>query len=31
VAKHEAVFRSVSGGILVAFGLYSLIHGNAAF
>lgn len=30
-AQHEAVFRYVSGGILVAFGLYSLIHGNVAF
>ena len=30
-AQHEAVFRSVSGGILVVFGLYSLIHGNVAF
>jgi cytochrome c-type biogenesis protein len=31
VAQHEALFRYVSGGILVAFGLYSLIHGNVAF
>lgn len=30
-AQHEALFRYVSGGILVAFGLYSLIHGNVAF
>lgn len=30
-AQHEAVFRYVSGGILVVFGLYSLIHGNVAF
>jgi len=31
VAQHEALFRYVSGGVLVAFGLYSLIHGNVAF
>jgi cytochrome c-type biogenesis protein len=31
VAQHEALFRYVSGGILIAFGLYSLIHGNVAF
>jgi cytochrome c-type biogenesis protein len=30
-AQHEAIFRYVSGGILVVFGLYSLIHGNVAF
>jgi cytochrome c-type biogenesis protein len=31
LARQEALFRHVSGGILVAFGLYSLIHGNVAF
>jgi cytochrome c-type biogenesis protein len=31
VAQHEAAFRYVTGGILVVFGLYSLIHGNVAF
>jgi cytochrome c-type biogenesis protein len=30
-ARHEAVLRYVSGGILVVFGLYSIVHGNAAF
>ncbi|MHB8845880.1 MAG: cytochrome c biogenesis CcdA family protein [Nitrospirota bacterium] len=30
-AQHEAGFRYVSGGVLVIFGLYSLIHGNVAF
>jgi len=31
VSQHEAAFRYVTGGILVIFGLYSLIHGNVAF
>jgi cytochrome c-type biogenesis protein len=31
VAQHEAAFRYVTGGVLVVFGLYSLIHGNVAF
>lgn len=31
VAQHEAVFRYVTGGILVAYGLYSLLLGNVAF
>lgn len=31
VAQHETLLRWLSGGILVAFGLYSLIHGNVAF
>ena len=31
VAQHEVAFRFVTGGILVVFGLYSLIHGNVAF
>jgi cytochrome c-type biogenesis protein len=31
IAQHEAAFRYVTGGVLVVFGLYSLIHGNVAF
>jgi cytochrome c-type biogenesis protein len=31
VAQHEAAFRYVTGGVLVVFGLYSLIYGNIAF
>ena len=31
VAQQEILFRSVSGGVLVLFALYSLIHGNFAF
>jgi len=31
VAQHETAFRYVTGGVLVVFGLYSLIHGNVAF
>jgi cytochrome c-type biogenesis protein len=31
VVQNEAVFRYVSGGILIVFGLYSLVHGNVAF
>jgi len=31
VAQQETLFRYVTGGVLVAFGLYSLLHGNVAF
>jgi cytochrome c-type biogenesis protein len=31
VVQHEAAFRYVTGGVLVVFGLYSLIYGNVAF
>lgn len=31
LSQQEAVFRYVTGGVLLAFGLYSLIHGNVAF
>jgi cytochrome c-type biogenesis protein len=31
VSQHEAAFRYVTGGVLIVFGLYSLIHGNVAF
>lgn len=31
VARHEVLTRSLSGGVLILFGLYSLIHGNIAF
>lgn len=31
VLKHEAVLRYVTGGTLVAFGLYAIINGNMAF
>ncbi len=31
VARHEALLRWLSGGTLVAFGLYFIVHGNAAF
>lgn len=31
LTRREAVFRYVAGGVLLAFGLYSLIHGNVAF
>ena len=31
IAEHEAAFRYVTGGTLVLFGLYSLVHGNVAF
>lgn len=31
LARHEAFFRYVSGGILVAFGLYQIVRGNIAF
>ncbi len=30
-AKHEAVVRYITGGILIAFGLYILVIGNFAF
>jgi len=29
--KHDTILRYVTGGILVAFGLYSIIAGNVAF
>ncbi len=31
MAQHEALLRYVSGGILLAFGLYSILVGNFAF
>lgn len=31
VARHEAIVRYLTGGILVAFGLYTVIIGNFAF
>ena len=31
LARHEALVRYVSGGILVAFGLYQIFRGNMAF
>ncbi|MGC2062510.1 MAG: cytochrome c biogenesis protein CcdA, partial [Thermodesulfovibrionales bacterium] len=31
VARHEAIVRYLTGGILVAFGLYTLFIGNFAF
>ena len=31
IAKHEAVVRYITGGILIAFGLYILVIGNFAF
>ena len=31
LARHEAVFRYVTGSILIAFGLYSILMGNIAF
>ncbi len=31
VSRHEGVFRYVSGGILVVFGLYQIVHGNIAY
>jgi cytochrome c-type biogenesis protein len=31
VARHEAVVRYITGGVLIAFGLYILIIGNFAF
>jgi cytochrome c-type biogenesis protein len=29
--RHDKIFRYLSGGILVAFGLYSVVKGNVAF
>jgi cytochrome c-type biogenesis protein len=29
--RHEALLRYASGGILVAFGLYSIVFGNPAY
>lgn len=31
VLRHDVILRYVTGGILVAFGLYSIIAGNVAF
>lgn len=31
VAQHETLVRFATGGILIAFGLYSILHGNIAF
>lgn len=31
LARHEAIFRYVTGSILIAFGLYSILVGNIAF
>jgi cytochrome c-type biogenesis protein len=31
LARHEAVLRYVTGSVLLAFGLYSIYHGNFAF
>jgi cytochrome c-type biogenesis protein len=31
ILRHDAAFRHVSGGILVVFGLYQIVHGNIAF
>jgi cytochrome c-type biogenesis protein len=31
LARHDKIFRYVSGGVLVAFGLYSVVAGNFAF
>jgi cytochrome c-type biogenesis protein len=31
LARHEALVRYVSGGVLVAFGLYQIFRGNMAF
>jgi cytochrome c-type biogenesis protein len=31
VLRHDAVLRYVTGGVLVTFGLYSIIRGNVAF
>jgi cytochrome c-type biogenesis protein len=29
--RHDTVLRYITGGVLVAFGLYSIIRGNVAF
>ena len=31
VAQHEEIVRYITGSILIAFGLYSILHGNVAF
>ncbi len=31
LSRHEAVFRYVTGGVLIAFGLYAILVGNFAF
>jgi cytochrome c-type biogenesis protein len=31
IMRHDAVFRYASGGILVVFGLYQIVHGNMAY
>jgi cytochrome c-type biogenesis protein len=31
LAQHEGVIRYISGGVLIAFGLYSILAGNLAF
>lgn len=31
IAQHESALRYISGGVLVVFGLYSILHGNIAF
>jgi len=31
VARHDTLIRYITGSILVAFGLYSILHGNIAF
>ncbi len=31
LSRHEAIFRYVTGGILIAFGLYAILAGNFAF
>ena len=31
LSRHEAIFRYVTGGVLIAFGLYSILVGNFAF
>ena len=31
VAQHETIVRTVTGGVLVLFGLYQILHGNSAF
>ncbi len=31
LSRHEAIFRYVTGGVLIAFGLYAILVGNFAF
>ncbi len=31
LSRHEAIFRYVTGGVLIAFGLYAVLIGNFAF